>query len=129
MKNIAQRMFDENIAIHTIIWLAGSVTDTNDALKELCWEDPDEVIKVLGIADPREDKDEDDEMSSEQLLTAAGQAGKYGFLVKAATPTRTHTRITSWNVYNTKWFYFEQLDAQAVDAVSAWAEHLTKQAQ
>lgn len=131
MQEIAARFVNENIAVHKIIWLAGSVLDTNDDLKELCWDDPDKLIQLLEIEDPRAITTEDgtettDEMDSESFLTATAQAGKLGFLIEVATPVRRPNGLFTWSYYHTEWMYVEQFDAKAVDAISAWAKRMAE---
>lgn len=131
MQEIATRFICEDIAVHKIIWLAGSVMDTNDDLKELCWDDPDKLIQLLGIEDPRigVDKhgtDTTDEMDSESFLTATARAGKLGFLIEVATPVRRPNGLFTWSYYHTEWMYVERFDAEAVDAILAWAKRMAE---
>jgi hypothetical protein len=129
-RRLASDLFDADLAVHKIIWLAGIAARPSDDFKELVDDDPDELIKLLEIADPRElveceacdgtgESDKGTECSScagkkmvreenidaEELLTAAHRAGKFGFLVQVALPVRQYDKPDD-DIYRSGWGHY-----------------------
>lgn len=130
-RRLASDLFDADLAVHKIIWLAGIAAHPSDDFKELADDDPDELIKLLEIDDPRELEECDscdgtgeihshnpkcwtcngtgkvraETIDAEELLTAAHRAGKFGFLVQVALPVRQYDKPTD-DIYRSGWGHY-----------------------
>lgn len=131
-RQLASDLFDADVVIEKIVWLAASSATPVDEIKELC-ADPEMLLALLGVDDPRQEiecedcdgtgkvhshnpkctacdgtgkvRDEEEELNAEEVLTAAMHADKYGFLIQAATPVRVYEKPDD-TIYRSGWGHY-----------------------
>jgi|GEM_PF-3871328 len=116
-QDITSLLWDSNIRIDNLIWLAANSSDICSELEEFLEFDSEEAKRLLGVEPPESTRD------FEEYLSDRYNEGKVGYLVKAATPSKGEHNTYTWGRCNLKWFYFETWDEAAVtSALSEWAE-------
>ncbi len=116
------KLSEAELSIHSVIYLSGALVGdaVPDELEDLC-DEIDDLSKVF--PDAPEDVAHDSELLKEWLL----ELGRFGYLVKFATPVmrRLGSDATSfsWSRYYTRWVYAETMD-DAIELGTKWAAEL-----
>lgn len=132
----AESLFDGDIRVEKIIWLAGILTSPNDDFEELIRDEEVEgLAKIIGVEAAKLCSDEDpEEVESEEILQTLCWLGKEGFLVNCSTPipeviNESGTYQSSWGYYTSGWFYTDAVDGAFVKGkVHPWRDSLFKAA-
>jgi len=135
LKEFSEVCFDLTIRIEDIIWIGGMTECPSEAFKERVWDDPEELLALLGMEDVfaqavEEAMSADDDMDAQQVLDEVVNRGKLGFLVKASTPvvalhdepSGSTAVVYSWGRTHNRWFYAEAFDAGLMEQVKAWRD-------
>ncbi len=129
-RQLSSDLFDADIVIRKIIWVAASSATPVDEFKELCDDDPEMLLALMGLEDPRSEidcescdgtgqihshnpkcmtcsgtgkvRDEEEPLDAEEILTAAMHSNRYGFLIHVATPVR-HYEKPEDTIYRSGW--------------------------
>ncbi len=132
-RRLSSDLFDADIVIQKIIWLAASSATPVDEFKELCDGDPEMLLALMGLEDPRAEiecescdgtgeihshnpkcmscsgtgkvRDENEALDAEEVLTSAMHANKYGFLIQVATPVRVYEKADD-TIYRSGWGHY-----------------------
>ena len=127
MKEIIERLWEENARVERVILLAGALASEDDIpsdLDDFLDDEDDETIeKCLGkIPDWVSKENRDRKSDIAQWLI---EAGRFGVLVQFATPIMTPlgegAMSFSWGFYTTTWVYADTID-EAVDKGLAWVK-------
>lgn len=124
---LATAMLEADLRAETVIHLASQVVDealpreVQDAFEA----DLIEIAPLLGL-DPTPVCEDTRELSS-----SLSDIGKFGFLVRMATPVPRRMTATSyhfsWGCYQCRWFYGESLDDIYADALRWHTEYIAEQ--
>lgn len=126
MATVASLLFDADLAVERIIWLPGCSARANDMIKSVLWDDPQDIVKAIGMTFVLPDNDED--VDVDEFMSEVYNQGKHGFLVEVATPVAYYDNPddtsyrSSWGHYHTGWLYTEAFDEAFVEKIQKWAE-------
>lgn len=128
MKKHLEKLYDATARVERIIYLAGAMAATDsfsDDLNDFLDEGDDTIRKCLGEIPDWVDLGARNGERAEWVWEWLRDAGKFGFLVKFATPVMTPTSPTSrsfsWGWYNTEWIYAESV-GEAIGKGLEWVE-------
>ncbi len=116
MKKLCQRFYDEAARIEEMVLLAGVLADESlpDTVRDFFEDEEFETIEECFGKLPEHVKEDLEAGDKEALPAWLMDSGKYGFLLKVATPIMTPTGKNSasysWGYYTTKWVYGDTLD-------------------
>jgi hypothetical protein len=127
MKEIIERLWEENARVERVILLAGALASEDDIpsdLDDFLDDEDDETIeKCLGkIPDWVSEKSMDRKIDIAQWLI---ETGRLGVLIQFATPIMTPldegAMSFSWGSYTTTWVYADTIN-EAIDKGLAWVK-------
>jgi hypothetical protein len=125
---LAERIFDSNIHIEKIYWLAGHNSDEMpDDLEEFLEYEWENVASEIGYEIPEPDDEDDDpeEPAPEELIEHCVDTRQQGFLVHWSWPVPSNIKEDgrSYDLYGKgRWlytFYTEEFDSALLDRMEA----------
>jgi len=117
LKKLCSKFCDETCRIEEIILLAGILADYSlpDPARNFFENEEIETIEECFGKLPDYVKEATEEEDIEVITEWLSDSGKYGFLMKIATPimkpTGPKSATYSWGYYTAKWIYADTLDA------------------
>jgi len=117
-KSITENLWDNNIRIDKIIWLAANSSSICDDLERFLEEEPENCERLFGLECP------EGRGAQEEYLTDLYNKGVSGYLIRAATPVREKGKsFFTWGYTTSHWFYFIRWDeSEIATAFCAWTE-------
>lgn len=116
MTNIATLMFDANVRVEAMFWLPGIQCAVPSEFRDFIRDDlPDDKALLAQLPWLKTFLDGDWELEPDEWPIEFHRKGCNGFLINLATPVPTDFfksgHSFSWGYYQTRWVYFETLDA------------------
>jgi len=115
----ANELFDRDIVVDKIVWLAATCANPPPALADLYEDDPETLATLLGV---------DQNLDLDEMLQ---RTKNLGFLLDVRTPVRRYWKPedpespyeSGWGLIHTDWIYTESLSLlDALTKLVAWAE-------
>jgi|SRR6185369_8526589 len=125
MKALAEKFYDATARIEEMFLLAGVLGDVSlpQPVEDFFTDEDFKTIEECFGEIPAHVKEDVEAHDTEALLEWLVNTGKFGFLVRMATPIMTPVGKSggsySWGYYTTKWFYGETLEI-ALEAGFSW---------
>lgn len=129
-EKISRKMYDENLRIEKIVYLAGQLgesiaEDAKDLLEDSSVEDLNDIFGTLPQYMIEAIEDGHDEEIASWLI----DEGKLGYVVQFASPIRERFGGSkffsmSWGYYRTKWIYGETIE-ETIRTGMNWAKSMS----
>jgi hypothetical protein len=127
---IASRLFDADVMVSSVIWMAGCAACANDAMEEFLQDAATEKVKEMLGVEITEDPSRDE---IEQVVADSLRKRKGGFIVELRTPIPEFfskddsAYRSSWGYCRTKTFYVDSL-SQIIPIAEKWREEVMSDA-